>query len=488
MGRFFDFDLTVLTRLPSVWALLIHLVVASIVSIHVILRKRDPRSAIAWLAVIWLSPFIGVFFYYVLGVNRITRRASKLRPRVSVGIDHREKSSPISGQNLGQFVLSERLIPYVDQLVSRPLVGNNKIEVLVGGAAAFPAMISAILAARHSVTMSSYIFDRGSIARQIIGALNEASSKGVEVRVLIDAVGAHYSIPTVNSLFRRAQIKMRYFLPVIMPWQFGATNLRNHRKLLIVDGQTAFTGGLNIRDRHDLRISLPGNYVNDLHFKITGPVATQLQDVFADDWNFATGEKLIGTPWFQNQERHVGGSYCRAVADGPDEDFEKIKWMLLGAVSKAVERVWIVSPYFVPDTDLVSCLKIAAISGVDVRIMVPSKNNIPLVHWASLALLPGLVDVGVKVFLSDPPFDHSKLMIVDREWSFIGSSNWDARSLRLNFELNIEVYDKEVNEELADLFFQKESHSERLNRDWFDRRSLPKRIRDNSARLLSPYL
>jgi cardiolipin synthase len=490
MGTFFDFDLTVMTRLPSLWAALLHFALALFVSMHVVLRKRDPRSAVAWLGVIWLSPFVGAFLYYVLGINRITRKASKLRPRGGGGdVNGRGFTPHAPGHgNDGISRFADRLHKYVNQLVPRPAVDGNQVDILGGGEVAYPAMIEAINQAKTSIAMSSYIFDRGRIARDFIGALKLATARGVEVRVLVDAVGAHYTLPTVNSLFRKAGVRLRYFLPVIFPWQFGTTNLRNHRKVLIVDGWLAFTGGLNIRDRHDRRLSKIWSYVEDMHFRVAGPVVQQLQEVFVDDWNFATGERLTGKRWFPGQYPSGGPSRCRAVADGPDENFEKIKWILQGAITKATERVWIVSPYFVPDSDLLASLKIAALSGVDVRIIVPRHNNIPFVQWASLALFPGLVDVGIKVYLSKPPFDHSKLMVADRDWSFIGSSNWDARSLRLNFELNVEVYDRELNRRLADIFERKQELSKQVDRIWFAKRKLWQRLRDNSARLLSPYL
>ncbi len=489
MGRLFDFDMTLLTRLPSLWAVAAHIIVAMLLSIYVINNKRDPRAAIAWLGLIWLSPFIGAFLFYVLGINRITRRASRLRARQDrarrAGLEH---IAPPVSSNQNQFESDFR--PYVDQLVSRPLTFGNSVELLDGGAEAYPSMLSAIRQARKSVMFSSYIFDRGQVARELMAELEAAQNRGVTVRVLIDAVGAHYSIPTVYGLMRKHGIAMRFFLPTIWPWQFGAFNLRNHRKLLIVDGQIGFTGGLNIRDRHDRRRVRPANYVEDLHFKIRGPVVLQLLEVFAEDWHFSTNEKLSQVIDAANSmpPEVVGDTRCRTIADGPDEDFERIKWTILGAISKAKKRVWIVNPYFVPDVELIAALKISALSGVDVRVIVPDCNNIPLVHWASQALFPGLIEVGIKIFMSRPPFDHSKLMIVDDEWSFVGSGNWDARSLRLNFEVNLEVYDRQICDRLSKLFWARQQRSSAVDQDWVSNRSFLIKLRDNAARLFAPYL
>jgi cardiolipin synthase len=489
MGRIFDFDMTLLTRLPSLWAVAAHMIIALLLSVYIINNKRDPRAAVAWIGLIWLSPFIGAFLFYVLGINRITRRASRLRAGQDrarrAGVEH---IAPQATPKENQFESGFR--PYVDQLVSRPLTYGNSVELLDGGAEAYPAMLEAIRQAKKSVMFSSYIFDRGQVAREFIAELKAARKRDVTVRVLIDAVGAHYSIPTVYGLMRKNGIAMRFFLPTLWPWQFGAFNLRNHRKLLIVDGLIGFTGGLNVRDSHDHRLVRSDKYVEDLHFKLRGPVVLQLLEVFAEDWHFASDEKLSQVIDAANAlpPEVVGKSRCRAIADGPDEDFERIKWTILGAISKAKQRVWIVNPYFVPDVELIAALKIAALSGVDVRIIVPDCNNIPLVHWASQALFPGLAEVGIKIFMSRPPFDHSKLMIVDEEWSFVGSGNWDARSLRLNFEVNLEVYDRQICQQLSAVFSEREARSKVIDQNWIVNRSFMIKLRDNAARLLAPYL
>src|SRR5208282_4007740 len=227
------------------------------------------------------------------------------------------------------------------------------------------------------------------------------------------------------------------FLPasLLTPWRAATINLRDHRKSLVVDGQIAFTGGMNIRHGNVLA-DKPKSPVQDLHFRIVGPVVTELQEAFANDWAFTTEEILDGEIWFP-ELKESGNVIARAIPDGPDADFENARWTLLAALAEAQTSVKILTPYFLPDNALITALNLAALRGVRVDIVLPAKNNLPFVHWASRALWWQVLQRGCHIWLTPPPFDHSKLMIVDGHWVLLGSANWDARSLRLNFELNV---------------------------------------------------
>jgi len=235
------------------------------------------------------------------------------------------------------------------------------------------------------------------------------------------------------------------------------------------------------RQRH------PRSPVQDLHFRVSGPVVTQLQEVFADDWQFTTGETLRGDGWFPQPES-AGPVLARGVTDGPDENFEKLLWTLLGALSIARDSVRIMTPYFLPDPSVVSALNLAAMRGVQVDILLPAKNNLPLVQWASRAMWWQVLKHGCRIWLTPPPFDHSKLMLVDGCWVLLGSANWDARSLRLNFEYNLECYDPALAQRMDDLFTAKRSAAHLVTLEEVDGRPLPAKLRDGVARLLTPYL
>jgi cardiolipin synthase len=317
-------------------------------------------------------------------------------------------------------------------------------------------------------------------------ALQSAVKRGVEVRVLIDDTGARYSFPSIVRALRRADLRVERFLPALTPLRLMFANLRNHRKILVADGRVAFTGGMNIREGHELRPK-PKHPVQDLQFRVEGPVVAQVQEVFTDDWAFTCGEALRGEKWFPPLES-AGPVLARGITDGPDEDFEKLRWTILGALSCAKSTVVVMTPYFLPDQAIISALNVAAMRGVDVDIILPSRSNLPAVHWAMWAQLWQVLERGCRVWLTPPPFDHSKVFLVDNGWALVGSTNWDPRSLRLNFEFNLECYDANLAGALEELVRNKLKPARRLTLEEVDSRSLPIRLRDGVARLLTPFL
>lgn len=466
------------------------LVLSLIASGHAVLYKRDTRAAIGWVGLIWVAPFVGAILYVLLGINRIRRRAALLR---SV-LDRRPLGSVAELVVPGSFeaaLMPDRehlasLLHLVNNISRRPLLAGNRVTPLLDGDAAYPAMLAAIEGAQRTVSLSTYIFDHDRAGRLFRDALRGAVERGVEVRVLIDAVGARYSLPPMEKSLRRAGVRVARFLPTVLPWRLPYVNLRNHRKILVVDGTIGFTGGLNIREGHMLRLS-PAHPVVDLHFRLDGPIVGQLQEAFAEDWRFTTRELLEGDDWFP-ELRPSGNVLARAISDGPDEDFDKLRVTLLGAVACAQRSIQIVTPYFLPDSALITAVGIAALRGVRVDVLLPLNNNLTLVKWASTAQLWRFLESGVHVHMVGGPFDHTKLMLVDDAWVLIGSANWDARSLRLNFELDVECYDEGLADELGALVRDKLGRSHELSLEEVDRRSLPVRLRDGIARLFSPYL
>ncbi len=452
---------------------------------HALLHKRDTRAATIWLGVIWTLPALGPLLYLALGVNRIRRHAIKL------GV-HKTFSHPVP-ENLGEPEHDgaehlKHIACVVSRVVTQPLTAGNKIEPLVNGDEAFPVMLAAIEAAKKSVTLCSYIFDNDLSGKKFAAALKRAMKRGVAVRVLVDSAGTRYSFPPITWKLRYAKIPFAKFLPtsILTPWRVATINLRNHRKSLIIDGVIAFTGGMNIRQGNVLAAN-PKSPVQDLHFRVEGPVVTELQEAFANDWAFTTNEILDGELWFP-EVKAAGNVIARVVPDGPDTDFENARWTLLAALAEAQTSVKILTPYFLPDTALITALNLAALRGVRVDIILPAKNNLPPVHWASRALWWQVLERGCHIWLTPPPFDHSKLMIVDGHWVLLGSANWDARSLRLNFELNVECYGREFAQEMEKVIAKKIAAARQVTLAEVDGRNLPAKLRDAIARLFSPYL
>jgi len=303
------------------------------------------------------------------------------------------------------------------------------------------------------------------------------------VRVLIDGAGQYYTFPPIGLRLRRCGVPYRLFIHSLLPWRMPYLNLRNHRKILVVDGRHGFAGGMNLSAKH---AGAPPA-ARDLHFRVSGPVVGQIMRVFADDWMFASGEELSGEDWFSPLE-DSGRALARAIPDGPDEDFDKCRWALFGGLGAARRRVVVATPYFLPDEELIIALSHASLRGVQVDILLPGTNNWPFVQWAANTVLGRLSNAGCRVWLSSGTFDHSKYMTVDGAWCLVGSANWDPRSLRLNFELNVETFD-------PTLAMALERHAADIIRDarlvtaeQLKARGLPVRLRDGAARLLTPYL
>lgn len=454
---------------------------------HAAIYKRDSRSLIGWIGIIWLAPFAGALLYATFGINRIQRKARALRDARS--------NFPVG--RAAKFVTDAHLIDcgcghlrelqtLVTRAVGEPLLTGNRVAILRNGDEAYPAMLQAIEQAEHSVALCTYIIDRDHAGQQFLEALRRAHTRGVLVRVLVDDVGARYSWPSMVRQLRRAEINTARFLPAFVPSLFHYSNLRNHRKLLVVDGKLAFAGGLNIREEHCLARGTR-HPIQDTHFQIQGPVVTQIQETFASDWYFTTGEALEGEAWFPPLAP-AGEALARCIADGPEEDFDRLRITLLGAIACAKSSIRVVTPYFLPDSTLITSLSVAAMRGLDVWIVIPEKTNLALVQWASTAQLWQLLVRGCRIWRSPLPFDHSKLMVVDDTWTLIGSPNWDERSLRLNFELAVEWYDRDLACRVRELIDEKIAGSHEVTYDDVEGRSLAVKLRDGLTRVLSPYL
>jgi cardiolipin synthase A/B len=471
--------------------LAVHLLLALAVSGHIVLTKTDVRAATAWTGLVWLAPVIGSVLYLFLGINRIRRRAGRLRltggaassaQRARVSPEAMESSLDRAPAGL------RALAALVGEITGAPLTHGNTVEPLINGDAAYPAMVAAIDSAQRSVALVTYIFDRGVVADMFLAALERAVTRGVTVRVLIDGVGSRYSHPPIIHALRVRGITVAKFLPSMIPILHPFFNLRNHRKLLVVDGAVGFCGGLNIRDACMLSLNKP-HPTQDIHFRLRGPVVRQFMSAVAFDWKFTTGETLAGDCWFTPDAAVPPGDICaRGIPDGPDEDFETLLLALLGALGTATKSVRVVTPYFLPDAPLLDAIKVAALRGVCVDIVLPERGNLRLVQWAQTAQLAQVLNKGVRVFLAPPPFDHSKLLVVDGEWCLVGSANWDPRSLRLNFEYVVECYSTEVAATLERIIDEKTSTAREVTRAELDQRRLVVKLRDGVVWLAQPYL
>jgi cardiolipin synthase A/B len=379
----------------------LHMTLGFIAAGHVLLNKNDPRSASGWIFLCIFFPFLGPLLYFVFGINRVRVRARKLGLRPPFRLDEGFGRFPEDYQNVihnTDVPVAYRDIARISDVVTKlPLLSGNQIEILHNGEEVFPAMLESIQNAKKSLYLITYIFETNRSGRQFIDALTQAKNRGVDVRVLIDGAGELYSIPRAGTLLKRRGVNMARFIPPkIKPPEFHI-NLRNHRKLLIADGRVGFTGGINIGDRHLADNLQNSSRVIDTHFRIKGPVVAQMEKAFLDDWGFATGEYINPTPGPHEKE---GEAICRTIIDGPNEEPEKLTFILAGAISSARKSVLIMTPYFLPSREIVGALQTTALRGVEVNVVLPAKNNLPFMKWAASNFLWKLAHWGVKIFFN----------------------------------------------------------------------------------------
>lgn len=464
------------------------IIIGASAAIHAAMTKDDVRAAIGWVGIIMMSPFLGPIFYLIAGVNRVRRsHITELRDKTFKQFTTYPQP-PIS--DVKDIAGSQfRSLHILGDRVSRfQLRGKNHVKILSGGDECYPAMLLAIQNATKNIVMQSYIFDHDQLGIRMVEALAQAKARGVEIRVLIDAIGAKYSRPSIARLLRKHKITYALFMTNPFGIRMPYANLRSHRKLLIVDGILGFTGGMNIRQSFLTEFSKE-HTTKDTHFSIEGPAVLQLFSAFAHDWEFTTKEALPYEQWCAKEWNpplpHVP---VRCIRSGPDRFIGSNHHMLQGAFAVARRHIRIQSPYFLPDQVLMGAINTAARRGVQVDIVIPKKNNLRLVDYAMTAQIDQVIRAGCRVWRATGNFNHSKLITIDDSWSYVGSSNLDPRSLRLNFELDIEIYSRETTRAVSNLIDQEIEHAEALNLEDLIAIPFRKRLRNRIIWLASPYL
>jgi cardiolipin synthase len=478
-------------NLIPVTALILLYVMALIAVCHILLIKRDPRAALGWIVACLGFPGIGVVFYILFGVNRIRTRAKTWqnldRWGLSQKLTRREKSLvDLSKQHDIDIDTFRSLVHVSDSVTRRPLMKGCRLRILHNGEEAYPEMLAAIESATTSVYLCTYIFENNISGRKFAEALGRAAKRGVDVKIIVDGFGMFYSFPTIFGYLKRLGVNAVKFLPPSLSKRSMHLNLRNHRKILVVDQTIGFTGGMNIGDTHCVLREKKGKRAYDFQFKVEGPVVSHLIETFFEDWYFVTGEKPSQDIVYDSCQ--TGTALCRGVTAGPNEDFEQLRWIVNGAILSAKKNVRIMTPYFIPDTAMITALITAKLKGVEVELILPQMNNLFYVGWASQAYLEEFLRYGIKIHYRPSPFAHSKILIIDDFFTLMGSANLDTRSLRLNFEFNMEVYDKTFAHDMTAHFNRVRSDSRALKLEDMVNRPLMIKLRDAFAKLFAPYL
>lgn len=472
------------------WLLFIfHAVVMPIAAFHALVYKRDHRAALGWIGIIIFFPIAGPLLYFVFGINRLKSKAKlfsgKHLPFMSFGF---ERAAIVRKEDYNDPLLSTVPNPYLASIGGRVsgenLCAGNSIEMLLNGEAFFPRLIEHIGQAQHSIFIATYLFSRGGIGAKVIEALCQAAQRQVKVYVLIDGIGAMYSLRAAVKPLKKAGAQVALFMPpTLLPPSFSI-NMRNHRKIAVVDGRFGYFGGINIDQRHMVEDVSNKEATEDVHFLSSGPLVEQLQAVFSSDWYRATHQQLE-----IHKNSDVNGQvHCRVIDDGPDENLDYLAMTLNGIFAAAEKEILIMVPYFLPSREMVAVLQAATLSGVRIRVVLPERSNIRMVDWACRNLLWELLTWGVEVYYKPAPFAHSKLIAVDGRYVMAGSANIDARSLRLNFELGVEMIDVPMCEQVKRHIEKVILLCRRVELDELDSRAIWVRARDAFFWLFSSYL
>lgn len=457
------------------WGSLATTTAATVVGIVAVLRRpREPRAMLAWILAILLLPIVGLLLFVLLGDLRLQRtrrrrrhRRQKLAPGLARHVEALRDTHEPARPHAGPFEPAlHDLIHVATRLTSAPPTRGNAVTIYHDAERTFLALQLAIEAARSHVHLEYYIFQPDETGRAIRDLLIAKVRQGVQCRVLLDDIGCWRLPRRFIREFREGGVQVEFFLPVV-PWRGRwHVNFRNHRKIVVIDGEVGFTGSQNIGDEYLGRRRRLGPW-RDTHLRLAGPSVQQLQEIFVEDWHFATGEDLIADAYFPPPNT-PGHDVVQLVASGPDQDADVLHQVLFAAVAAARHSVCIITPYFVPDTSMILALQSAALRGVHVQLLVPSRSDHWFVLWAGRSYYEELSSNGVEIYEYGQGMLHSKVVIVDQSWAMVGSANMDARSFRINFEVTTMLYDRGL--------------AEQLQRDFDDLRAGATRIKPTGRR------
>ncbi|SDH30715.1 cardiolipin synthase [Winogradskyella thalassocola] len=473
---------------------ILYFLFAIAIIVRLLLYGVRPTKTLAWLLAIFTIPIGGMLFYFMLGRNRKINKFYKLKKTKEISdylskVDNYynaiEDSPLIIPKSVKKHIKLARLIAKSAKFL--PSEGN-KLTPLKEGPSTFEAIFKAIENATHFIHLQYYIYEDGDIAEHFLTVLEKKIKEGVEVRFIYDGLGSRALSKRYIKALKRIGVEVYPFLPIRFGKLLASVNYRNHRKIVIVDGMVAFIGGINISDKYIKGDGVLGMW-HDLHLELRGSIVNSLQVVFAKDWSFASGqEDLLKTLYFSEHSIAPGKSTVQAIESGPDSDFSSIHQLYLSIINSSEKYVYITNPYIIPGEALMKALQIAALSGVDVRLLLSAKSDNALVKYTVQSYFEDFMEAGVKIYQYPDGFLHSKVIISDDELTTIGTANLDIRSFEQNYEVNVVVYEKEITEELKKDFFKHCEISTQISYKDFIKRSKIERLKEGFAKVFSPVL
>lgn len=469
------FDWRILTALGAVWVF--------VVAVIILLQRRSAAATLAWLLVLAFLPVIGLIVYRLIGPLRLERK--RLRRRIGRVAVEEATGAMARIREIANEDLQVALVPI--GMGEAPPLHAGAVELHIDGVTAYASLLAAVEAARQHVHLEYYIWEPDKIGTKLRDLLVEKARAGVKVRMLVDATGSDNLGRRFFQPLHDAGAEVARFNPASLRWiRSRRMDFRTHRKIVVCDGRVAFTGGMNITDVHSAELS--AEYWRDTHVRIEGAAVWPLQRIFIEDWYFATEkEPLVGDDLFPppgTERRQI----VQIVASGPDHEQMSIHRTFFTAMTCATARLWITTPYFVPDDATMTALCTAALRRLDVRLLIPKRGDSRLVDMAARSYVPELLASGVKVYEYLPRFIHAKTFVIDDDLAIVGTANLDNRSFQLNFEVAALIYDRGITAQLASAFETDLGESRRIEPEELTRKSLPRRLGEASARLLSPLL
>jgi len=475
----------------------IYLLLLVFTCMRIIYDTRSVSKTLAYLLFAVFVPVFGILFYFYFGINYRKRKLynRKLIVDEAVKTDFRhflqEAERCLSASDRQVLQQYKGLIHLLSdkKTGSNHVLPNEEIRLLVNGEELFPLLIEELKKARSHIHMEYYIYEDDHIGREIRDILVQKAAEGVEVRFLYDDFGSRSIRRTIVRSLHEAGIQAHPFNRIRLIRFANRLNYRNHRKIVVIDGHTSFTGGINVSDRY---INGPGTdlYWRDTHIMIRGLSSLALQQVFVSDWNFCCKENLVIDrryfPYAGMPEK--ASAHAQIVSGGPDSDLPNILYSILQSINLARKEILLTTPYYIPDSSLQESLVLAALSGIEVKLLVPASSDSALVDIASRAYFDSLLRAGVKIYQYRKGLIHAKSYVVDRTLASVGTANLDVRSFDLNFEVSALIYDEEIAAQLADIFFKDLEEAEELTLARQKRRSRWRKLMERIVRLISPFM
>lgn len=462
----------------------------------IFLERKDPSATLAWIMILFLLPLMGIVIYFLFSQNISRKKLFKLT-KAEEAVMQNALAEQIEEIKTDNFNFSNRdsrawreLIRLNQTYGKAFFTQDNKISIIIDGEEMHETLLKDIRSAKISINIMYFIIKNDSIGKQVLKALTERAQAGVEVRLLIDAIGGRQILDFTTSELRAAGGQVAFFFPPMFKYLKIINmklNYRNHRKIVVIDGAIGYIGGFNIGKEY-VGLKKKFGYWRDTHLRFVGSGVQDLNARFIMDWKFAAKEKLIVSEAFYSHVVKEGSTGIQIVSSGPDSSRQEIKRAYMRMIASATRNIYLQTPYFVPDSSLLESLKMAVMSGVDVRIMIPCMPDHMFVYWATYSYVGEMIDAGVKVYIYDNGFLHAKTIVVDSEVASIGSANFDRRSFRLNFEANAFIYDGKEAKKLESIFEDDMKLSHELTKELYEKRSIIIKFKESISRLLSDLL